>query len=228
MQQPDPRTIRLREQQAELDALTVIAYTNASDCLVAHGLASSIVVTNTKGETITISGSDLFDRKTWKTFLLKTQPTAEVYQLTGTVEPLAKQYAEWIVTQYTPRYRAITAEADLAWVKCVAVLVVKRHILEQKYDAYLTQQRTTFANPLLIAHMAVITGYHAMVKECARTANHILKDAARTQELLQQFAENSRHLAPDIQMSAEKLIALPSTSPSLQEETQQKESEQDE
>lgn len=216
MQQSSVNNKHLSEQDAELDALTVLVYANINDCLEAFGLPVSIEVVTAKGVTITIYGRELFDKKRWKTFLKQTQ-TPESYQLAGVVEALAKRYVEWLVTKHTPRYRAITVEADLAWLQCVAVLAVKRHMMEQKYEVFLTQQRMTFAEPLLIASIAVIKAYHQMVKESARVAHHIIKDPEQAQLLLKQLHETFRRLVPE-RAIAKHSLALPPASNFGQEE----------
>lgn len=177
------------EQQAEQWALTVLCGTTFTDCLKINELAPAREVITPKGKTITIRGSDIYDSRTWKKFLAHANQGEPIFQLTEVRERLAEQYKAWLLREHTERYRALSTEADLAWLERVVTLAVTRHIMEQKYDAYVTKGQETFADPRTAIEMGKLLTLSALVKETARLVHNIVKDPEQTQHLIALFYE---------------------------------------
>jgi hypothetical protein len=183
------------EQQAEQWALTVLRGTTFTDCLKMNGLAPTWEVVTLEGKTITIRGSDIYDSRTWKKFLAHANQGELLFQLTEVRERLAEQYKVWLLKEHTARYRVLSAEADLVWFERVVILAVTRHIMEQKYDAYVTKGQETFADPRTAIEMGKLLALNAIAKETARLVHHIVKEPAQAHHLIELFyEENYRQL----------------------------------
>ena len=178
-----PDDLRHREQRA----LDLMRYTTYKECLEAYHLATEIVIEQPGKKTFTIQGGALFDRRTVRKCLASINHPTDIYQLTEVEELLVSQYKRWILTEYTPRYRSITAEADLEWIEQVAVLAIRRYILESKYEAFVREGRETYADPGVAVAMTMLMTYHAWKKEVPRLIYPSKGNAEQSQELIQQF-----------------------------------------
>ena len=202
------------EKRSEQWALTVLHSATFTDCLKVNGIAPILEVLTPEGKTVTIRGSDIYDRKTWKKFLVSTEQSEDIYQLTEVGEHLATQYKAWLLKSYTPRYQVISTEDDLAWLERVVTLAVMRHIMEQKYAAYTTQGLETFADPHTAIEMGNLLLLNSMMKETARLIHHIVKEPDQAQHLLQQFSgELYQRLQGALLPTRESLPSLPSGNP---------------
>lgn len=182
-----PDDLRRREQRAERRALDLLRYTTYKECLEAYHLAPEIVIEQPRKKTFTIQGGALFDQRTVRKCLKGINYPTDIYQLTDVEEQLASEYKRWILTEYTPRYRSITAEADLEWIEQVAVLAIRRYILESKYEAFVREGREAFADPAVSVAMTMLMTYHAWKKEVPRLIYHIKGNSEQSRELIQQF-----------------------------------------
>lgn len=207
----DYNRLLVLEKYAERRALSVLRGANFTHCLRINNIVPSIDIIDTKGNSITIRGSDLYDKRTWKKFLSSTGESTDTCQLTDVVDRLAKRYRTWVLTEHTERYRAISAEADVAWFEQVAGLVVIRQIMEKKHEAYVCQRRETFADPWVAAEMGTLLAINEIAKESAKIIHHIVKEPEKAQQLIEQLYDvhyNRIQARPQIQREA--LPPLPS------------------
>src|SRR5579859_2252183 len=206
----DSQRLLNAEKRAEQWALTVLRGTTFTDCLKINGLAPALEVSLPEEKTITIRGSDIYDSRTWKKFLTSTNQAENVSQLTEIGEQLAEHYKRWLLNEHTARYRALAAEADLAWFERVVTLAVTRHIMEQKYEAYTTQGLEAFADPRVAIEMGNLLMLNHMVKETARLVHHIVKDPTQARQLIEQFyEEHYRQMQARSLLTREQSSALP-------------------
>jgi hypothetical protein len=133
----------IREQRAERRALDLMRYSTYKECLEAYHLATEIVIEPPGKKTFPVQGSALFEQRTVRKFLKSINHPTDTYQLTDVEEQLASEYKQWILKDYTPRYRSITAEVDLEWIEQVVILAIRRYILESKYEAFVREGRET-------------------------------------------------------------------------------------
>lgn len=210
----DYNRVLVLEKYAERRALAFLRGANFTHCLKLNNIAPSIDIVDAKGNTITISGSDLFDARTWKKFLASTEQESDLCILTDIVDGLVKQYRIWLLTAHTERYRSISSESDLAWFEQVAGLVVVRRILEKKYEVYHCQLREVFADPWVAHEMNSIKMFGDMGKEFAKAVHHIVKNPDDAQKLIEQVYDivyNRIQNRPMIER--EPLPALPAGTP---------------
>jgi hypothetical protein len=189
-----PDDLRYREQWAEQRALDLMRYITYKECLEAYHLATEIVIEQLGKKTFTIQGGALFDRRTVRKFLTSINHPTDIYQLTDVEGQLASEYKRWILTEYTPRYRSITAQADLEWIEQVAVLAIRRYILESKYEAFVREGLSSFADPSVAVVMTMLMAYHTWKKEMPRLIYHIKGNSEQSQELIQQFFDEYERL----------------------------------
>lgn len=175
------------ERQAEYRALRVLRGATFTDCLRLNEIAPTIKVVTARGKTLTVHGSDIYDRQTWHKFLVATDQEGEHCRLSEHGELLAKSYQTWLLTQHTERYQAIVSKEDLAWLGRVVLLAVTRHIMEQKYDAYTTQGLQTFADLRVAIEMGNILLLNTVMKDTARLVHHIVKKPDQMQQITKLF-----------------------------------------
>lgn len=202
------------DQIAERRAITVLRGVTFIDCLKMCGLAPMLTVQTPEGKTITIRGSDVYDSRTWAKFLSNTHQAEDLYQLTEVGANLAKQYKQWLLTEYTQRYRALSTTNELTWLEQVITLAVSRHIMEQKYHVYMTKGKETFADPRTAIEIGNILTLNRMTKEASRLIHHIIKEPTQAKHLIEQFYEEHFH-----QMEARSLLMNARLPPSAQEMT---------
>lgn len=188
---PDSQRLLALETRAEQWALTILRGTTFTDCLRINRLAPVLEVSTPEGKTMTVRGSDIYEKRTWKKFLTHIHQDEPIYQLTEVGEELARQYSTWLLKEHTARYHALSTEADLAWLERVVVLAVTWHIMEQKYEAYTTKGLQTFADPRAAIEMSNLLMLRSIAREIPRAVHHILKEPARARELIDQFYEET-------------------------------------
>lgn len=156
-----------------------------SQSLKAFGVAPAITVSNARGKTLTVRASDVYAAR--MRFLAGLGTDQGAFALTSVGDKLVEQFFEWLLHEYSDRYRSIVAEDQLAWLRQVAILVVVRHLLEQKYTGYIEQGRQTFADPWACSEMCRLQILHALPGELARLVHHIVHEPERQQTLIDQF-----------------------------------------
>lgn len=184
-----PGELLYQEQHAERRALDLIRYPSYKECLKAYSLSTEIMIKPDEKKAFIVQGGTLFEQRKIRECLRSYGQPENLYQLTEREDILASQYATWLLTASTPRYRLITAEADLAWVSQVAILVSRRYILESKYEAFIRQGLKTFADSNVAVAMAILQGYRALQKEVPQLVYHIKDTPERQKELIDQLLE---------------------------------------
>jgi hypothetical protein len=180
---------QLLEQYAERMALSVIYGANFTQCLKIDGMAPSITIVTPKGQYLTLHGRDLSNERTWKKFLLTQSQSVDLCQLVGVVEPLARRYRVWLQTCYAQRYQAISTQAEREWFEQVTQLVVVRKIMERKYEAFLYEQRESFADPWVAEEMQVLMRINMMTNEIASTLYRLIKHPGMAHHYIEQLYE---------------------------------------
>ena len=202
---------KLLEQYAERMALSVMRGANFTQCLKINGLAPSIIVTTPKSQRLTLHGHDLSNERTWKKFLLTQGQSVDLCHLVGVVEQLALRYRTWLLTCYTQRYQAISTQAERDWFEQVTLFVVTRKIMERKYEAFLYEQRESFADPWVAEEMTILMRIHMMTNEIASTLYRLVKQPGMAQHFIEQLYEtHAAHLAKRPQRARTPLAPLPS------------------
>lgn len=200
----------LLEQYAERMALSVMRGANFTQCLKINGLAPSIIVTTPKSQRLTLHGHDLSNERTWKKFLLTQGQSVDLCHLVGVVEQLALRYRAWLLTCYTQRYQAISTQAERDWFEQVTLFVVIRKIMERKYEAFLYEQRESFADPWVAEEMTVLMRIHMMTNEIASTLYRLVKQPGIAQHFIEQLYEtHAAHLEKRPQRTRTLLAPLP-------------------
>jgi hypothetical protein len=179
----------LLEQYAERMALSVMRGANFTQCLKINGLAPSIIVTTPKSQRLTLHGHDLSNERTWKKFLLTQDQSVDRCHLVGVVEQLPLRYRAWLLTCYTQRYQAISTQVERDWFEQVTLFVVIRKIMERKYEAFLYEQRESFADLWVAEEITVLMRLNAMASEIVRTIHCTTKQPIVAQRLVEQLYE---------------------------------------
>jgi hypothetical protein len=195
----------LLEQHAERMALAVMRGTNFTQCLKINGLALSITVVTPKSQHLTLHGRDLSNERTWKKFLLTQGQSLDLCRLIGVVDQLALRYRIWLLTGYTQRYQAISTQVEREWFEQVTQMVVAR-----KYEAFLYEQRETFADPWVVEEMIMLTRINMMTNEIASALYRLIKQPGMAQNLIEHLYEtHAAHLAKRPQQPRTQLALLP-------------------
>lgn len=166
------KSLMLRESHEERAALSLLRGANFTHCLRLNGMPVSIDVIGSKGETITIRGSDIYNKTAWDKFVAAKAQNVDLCRLTDTIAPLAKQYKTWLMTEYTSRYRSIALESDLIWLEQVACLVVARRIMETKYETTIKTGQACFADDWAFVEMSTLLALNEAAKEFAMAIHH--------------------------------------------------------
>jgi hypothetical protein len=132
---------------------------------------------------------------------------------------LTQRYQDWLLTEYTERYRRLASEADLAWFESVCIQVVIFRVLEYKYHASQTPtdhasgHASGFVDHWAGAIMAFRMQMQEIPKKVATIASHYhkTKDQAEARELIRLFSEEqTRQIEQRMHLFSD---ALPELSP---------------
>ena len=96
-------------------------------------------------------------------------------------------YQDWLLNEHTDRYRSITLDAHRKWLRQVIILVVARHLMEQKYALYIAQGSHTFADVWACSEMCRLQLLNSLISELARLVHHIVDKPEQQQALIDQF-----------------------------------------
>ena len=119
----------------------------------------------------------------------------DLCHLVGVVEQLALRYRAWLLTCYTQRYQAISTQTEREWFEQVTQLVVVRKIMERKYEAFLYEQRESFADLWVAEEMTMLMRIHMMTNEIASTLYRLVKQPGMAQHFIEQLYEtHAAHL----------------------------------
>ena len=156
-------------------------------CLRRNQIAPSIECATVKGKTITIQGSDIADKGTWRKFLKSFSYEGQTYSLSQDGEPLAKLYQEWIVREHTTRYRAITSQSHHDWLRRVIMLTIARFLLWHKYERYRAGEQCAIVDPWVANQLHQLWLLREATKDTARLIHHMIENPDRGQHLIEQF-----------------------------------------
>lgn len=201
----------LLEQHAERMALAIMRGANFTQCLKINGLAPSITVVTPKSQHLTLHGRDLSNERTWKKFLLTQGQALDLCHLVGVVDQLALRYRIWLLTGYTQRYQAISTQAGREWFEQVTQVVVARKIMERKYEAFLYEQRETFADSWVVEEMIMLMRINMLTNEIASALYRLVKQPGMAQHFIEHLYEiHAAHLERRPQQPRTQLAPLPS------------------
>jgi hypothetical protein len=218
----------LRERYTERWVLGVCRSPTFVQCLKVFRIAPTITVGTPKGKSITISASDIYGAR--KRFFSMLETDQEVCLLTQVGDKFVDLYQNWLLNEYTDRYRSITLDAHRKWLRQVIILVVARYLMEQKYTLYIAQGRKAFADAWACSEMCRLQLLNSLTSELARLVHHIMDNQEQQQALIDQF-----HADLEIRMRGQ-LFTAPDRLPALPEDvtlpfallTQKREEELDE
>jgi len=214
------------EKHAERWALSVMRGTAFTDSLKIIGLVPALEILTVEGKTSTMRGSDNYDSRTRKKVLASINQQEHRYQQTERGEHLAGQDKTRLLHEHTTRYRALSAEADLAWFERFIILAMTPHSMEQKYVASITQGLEIFVDPRVAREMGNRLMLNQVVKESARLVHHIVRGPTRARQLIAQcYEEHDRQMQARSLVTREALPALPPGATSPCELLAQKEEE---
>lgn len=197
----------LRERHAERWAIGACRSATFVQCLKAFNVAPTITISTPKGKTITINASDIYAAR--KRFFSSLDLEQDACHMTSAGDKLVNLFQDWLMHEYSDRYRSLVTEDQQVWLRQVVILVIARHLMEQKYTLYIEQGRQTFADPWACSEMCRLQLLNSLTGELARLVHHIMDDPEQQQSLIDQF-----HNDLDIRMRGH-LFIVPEPLPSL-------------
>lgn len=182
----------LLEKYAERAAISYVYGANFVECLRFLKWQENIVIYDEHGKSLTVRGSDVYNKATWEKFL-STQDAAhlDLCSLADNAAPLAGRYMEWLLTSYTSRYRSIKSEQDIRWLKQITALTVVRRIMEYKHEILLTQGRNVFADAYSAFAMRLIEIFKHILTEAAKSINHDIRIAIEKERIPEEFSQSA-------------------------------------
>lgn len=175
----------LKERYAERWALVTCRSTAFIQCLGMYNIAPSMVVSTPRGKSITIHASDIFAAR--KKFFAGLDLEQDECHMTSVGDTLVSLYVDWIMHEYSDRYRFIVSDAQQKWLRQVVILVVARHLMHQKYTLYTAQGRQAFSDNWVCSEMCRLQILGSLTGELARLIHHIMDEPERQQALIDQF-----------------------------------------
>jgi len=182
-----------REQLAEWRALDLLRYSSYKDCLEAYQLSPEITIGPPEQKPLTIQGSTVFEQRTVQKCLASVGVEPALTHLASEEELLAPQYTTWLLTSYTPRYQAITAEADLQWLGRVAGLALRHFLILAKYQLLMNEGKDTYADPNVALATTILLAYRTWRRDIPRLVHHIQGHDESAQDLIRQFLDECDH-----------------------------------
>lgn len=191
-----PHDQHQREQVAERHAIDLLRYPSYKDCLKAYRLSPAITIERPENKPLTIQGSTVFEQRTVQKWLTSLGVEPELTHLASEEELLAPQYTAWLMTSYTSRYQAITAEADLQWLGKVATLALRHFLILAKYQALVHQGKDTYADPNVALVTTILLALQDWRREIPRLVHHIRGHDEQAQDLIRQLLDEcDQHFA---------------------------------
>ena len=172
----------------------------------AYGLAPTLPVTTPKGSTLLLRASDLYGARVKG--LASLELDQDRYALTRLGEHLVAVYQDWLTTQYSPRYRALTTDAQRTWLTQTVTLVITRHLLEHKWVRALAYGSQAFADPWVCSVVGHLSLSHRLPGELARLVHHIVRDPEQQGALITQFLDDL-----DVRMQGQAFVLPAPLSP---------------
>ena len=198
----------LRERYTERWALDVCRSPTFVQSLKAFHIAPTITFDTPKGKSITMSASDIYAAR--KRFLSMLESDQEACFLTLVGEKYVNLYQHWLLNEHTRRYRSMTLDTHRKWLRHVIMLVVARHLMERKYELYISQGQKAFADTWACSEMCRLQLLHSLTGELARLVHHIMDTPEQQQALIDQFhADLEIRMRGQLFTAQDPLPALP-------------------
>lgn len=188
----------IRERYTERWALSVCRSPTFIKSLNAFGLAPTITVHTPKGKPVTIDASDIYAAR--KKFFARLDLGQDLNHMADMGDRLVELYQNWLLHEYSDRYRYIQSDDQQQWLTQIIILVVARHVMEQKYELYINQGAPTFADNWVRTEMIRLQLLNSLPAQLAQMVHHILRDPAQEQALIDRF-----HSDLDIRMKGHLL-----------------------
>jgi hypothetical protein len=208
MQRPsDPAHQMLLERYAERKALAVCRSATFLKCLKDYEVAPTTTVISSKGVSITVRAIDIYALR--KRLCEQVNLEHIKYPLSTVGEHIVEVCEQWLLNEHTGRYRLLISPAQHQWLRRVLILVVVRHIMEQKYECFTKEGRQTFVDPWVCSEMGRLTILHSLPGQLAQLVHHIQRDPVQAQKIIDEMYNNT-----DIRMKV-CLFANPEPLPPL-------------
>jgi len=159
--------------------------------------------------TIIVRGIDIYALRN-RLFELVDLEDSE-YPLSSMGEHVVDVSEQWLLHEYTGRYRLLISPVQRQWLRSILILVFMRHIMEQKYERFTKEGRQTFIDPWAASEMCRLQLLNSLTSELARLVHHIMRDPEQQQALIDQF-----HADLDVRLKGQ-LFAAPDPLPELPE-----------
>src|ERR1051326_1011693 len=147
-----PESDSIRERYAERWALNVCRSPTFVGSLKRYNLAATLTIHAPKGRVVTIRASDVYAAR--KRFFDDMEIERDVCRMAEIGDRLVGLYYDWLMHEYSDRYRYIRSAAQQQWLKQIITLATARHLMEAKYERYIKTGAHTFADPWTRAEMA--------------------------------------------------------------------------
>ena len=198
----------LRERYTERWALDVCRSASFIQCLKQFDITPTITVSTLQGTSIVIHASDIFAAR--KRFFASLDLEQDGCHMTAVGDTFVDLFQHWLLNEHTHRYRTITLDAHRKWLRQVIILVVARHLMERKYELFISQGQKTFADTWACSEMCRLQLLHSLTGELARLVHHIVDTSEQQQALIDQFhADLEIRLAGQLFDGKDPLPALP-------------------
>jgi hypothetical protein len=197
----------LRERYVERWALSVCRSPTFIQSLKAYHIDPTITVDSPKGKSMTISASEVYAAR--KRFFVTLDLEQDLCRMTVVGDILVELFQDWLLHEYSDRYHYIVTHAQHKWLKQIIILVMARHLMEQKYELYIDLEKQTFADTWARTEMIRLQLLSGLPAQFARMVHHIIQDPEQKQALIDQF-----HSDLDIRMRGH-LLSIPDPLPPL-------------
>lgn len=175
----------LQECYLERQALSVCRSATFLGCLQTRNIAESVMVRLPKGKTVAVRASQISGTRA--KFFARITLEPDRCLLTHRGEELVDLYLQWLVQEYTERYRHLKTAEHQHWLTQVVTLVVCRALMEQKYHWATTQGILAFADAWAYQEMARLHLLHTLPGDIARLVHHVVRDPEHQHDLLAAF-----------------------------------------
>jgi hypothetical protein len=198
----------LRERYAERWALNVSRSATFIQCLEKFDVAPTITVNTPKGKSIVINASDIYAAR--KKFFAKQDSEHDLRHMTLVGDRLVDLYEHWLLNEHTERYHYVLSDVHRKWLRRVIILMMARHLMEQKFALYEAQGSQTFVDDWACGEMVRLQLLNSLTSELARLVHHIVRDPGQKQELIDLFHTDLDVRVRELQLSKpEPLPPLP-------------------
>lgn len=196
------------ERYAERVALKQVRGESFTHCMKLNHHDVDLMVTGKNGEEVVIHGKDIANKKCWTKFLDDMTPPLELGWISYEAGKVATRYAQWLRTKYTERYRFISSNSEMEWLRKTALLATLWHMMEHKHETH------SFLDEWAESEMGKQILARLFCRDMARAVNHGIKDREHAADLLEQAYEKFLGLIEDRKFASyEALAGLPAGTP---------------